>query len=109
MNPEDIPSDAIIEHEQGTVPEREIREPVAKYGSKKKKLEVQQPQPPPPPIPVTNLPPIPAITPVAPPITMTHHQTIDPHTAAMWAHAMCGAQRTQDMRSEHDQSSNSNY
>lgn len=97
MNPEDIPNDAIIEHEQGSVPEREIREPVAKYGSKKKKGEVQvQVQVQPPPVP---------IMPAAPVITMTHHQTIDPHTAAMWAYA----QRAQDMRNDHDQSSNSNY
>uniref|UniRef100_A0A336JXU4 CSON013664 protein n=1 Tax=Culicoides sonorensis TaxID=179676 RepID=A0A336JXU4_CULSO len=41
MNPEDIPADAIIEHEQGSCPEREIREPIAKYGSKKKKIEQQ--------------------------------------------------------------------
>lgn len=98
MNPEDIPSDAIIEHEQGSVPEREIREPVAKYGSKKKKqeilIQVQQP----PPVGVTTLPPVQIVA-------MQHHQTIDPHAAAMWAYA----QRAQDMRTEQDQSSNSNY
>lgn len=100
MNPEDIPNDAIIEHEQGSVPEREIREPVAKYGSKKKKSEIMiQVQSPPPSI-VTNLTPVPVTM-----VTMQHHQTIDPHTAAMWAYA----QRAQDMRTDHDQSSNSNY
>ncbi|XP_063696467.1 zinc finger and BTB domain-containing protein 24-like [Culicoides brevitarsis] len=123
MNPEDIPADAIIEHEQGSVPEREIREPVAKYGSKKKQkteviVQIQQPV-------QTIIQQLPQqqqqqqqqqiiITNTLPPngvpiVTMQHqtmhHQTIDPHAAAMWAYA----QRVQDVRNEHDQSSNSNY
>lgn len=96
MNPEDIPNDAIIEHEQGSVPEREIREPVAKYGSKKKKNEVQ----------VQSAPPVTTTMPPAPVLTMPHHQPLDPHSAAaMWVYA----QQARDMRNDHDQSSNSNY